>query len=208
MRIIVTAGPTREYIDSVRFITNASSGRMGYAVAAEAVAAGHDVTLITGPVAIEPPPGCEVVEFVTVGEIAQALNERFDDCEALIMSAAVGDFTIERPATGKISRSAGAVRITLVPTEDILAKLGARKGRRKIVAFAVQEGPLEKVQAEALAEMKLKSADYVVVNTPAAMAAEESYACILSGEGVVLPWSARPKTELAGQIVRLIADPV
>ncbi len=133
MKIIITSGPTREHIDSVRFITTASSGKMGYAVAAGAVSAGHDVTLITGPVAIEPPAGCEVATFVTVMDLAQALDERFDDCDALIMAAAVGDFTVEQVAAGKISRSAGPVRITLQPTDDILAGLGRRKRRGQVI---------------------------------------------------------------------------
>ncbi|MCK4626989.1 MAG: phosphopantothenoylcysteine decarboxylase [Phycisphaerae bacterium] len=215
MKIIVTAGPTREYIDSVRFITTASSGKMGYAAAAEAAAAGHDVTLITGPVAIEPPAGCEAVHFVTVNELTQALETRFDDCDALIMAAAVGDFTVGRlgrsgaesqPATtGKISRSAGAVQITLEPTDDILAGLGSRKREGQIIiAFALEDAPVKQAEAKARDEMQRKNADYVVLNTPAAMAADASEACILSPTGLVLPWSRRTKTELAKEIVALL----
>ncbi len=205
MKIIITAGPTREYIDSVRFITTASSGKMGYAVAAEAAAAGHDVTLITGPVAIEPPAGCEAVHFITVNELTQALEARFDDCDALIMSAAVGDFTVEKTSTGKISRSAGAVQITLEPTDDILAGVGRRKRRGQIIiAFALEDAPVEQAEAKARDEMKRKNADYVVLNTPAAMAADASEACILSSTGTALPWANRSKTDLARQIIALL----
>ncbi len=223
MKIIITAGPTREYIDSVRFITTASSGKMGYAVAAEAVAAGHDVTLITGPVAIDPPAGCEVVTFVTVKELAQTLDERFDDCDVLIMAAAVGDFTVGRvgrsevgrverseakshPTTaGKISRSAGAIQITLEPTEDILAGLGRRKRRGQIIiAFAVEDAPAEQAEAKARNEMKHKNADYVVLNPPAAMSADASDASILSPDGTALPWTNRSKPELAEHIIALL----
>ena len=230
MKIIITTGPTREYIDSVRFITTASSGKMGCALAAEAVAAGHDVTLITGPTAIDPPAGCEVIEFVTVKELAQALDDRFDDCDALIMAAAVGDFTVGRVGqseakshlqsqkkvglrfasshptdAGKISRSAGAIQITLTPTEDILAGLGRRKRRDQIIiAFAVEDAPAEQAEAKARNEMKRKNADYVVLNTPAAMGAETSEACILSPGGTALPWARRAKTDLARQIIALL----
>ncbi len=202
MKIIITSGPTREYIDSVRFITNASSGRMGYACAAAAVADGHKVTLITGPVAIEPPDGCEVVKFTTVEELKAALDARFAECDALIMAAAVGDFTVEKTSTGKISRSTGPIRITLTPTEDILAGLGRRKGKRQIiVGFAVED---EADEEKARRKMESKNCDYLVGNTPAAMSAESSEACILSPTGIALPWASRSKTDLAREIIALL----
>ncbi len=205
MKIIITSGPTREHIDSVRFITTASSGKMGYAIAAGAVSAGHEVTLITGPTAIGPPAGCEVVTFVTVKDLAQALDDRFDDCDALIMAAAVGDFTVKQVAAGKISRSAGPIQITLEPTEDILAGLGRRKRPDQIIiAFAVEDLPAEQAEAKVRGEMKRKNADYVVLNTPAAMSADASDACILSPAGLTLPWASRTKTDLARQIVALL----
>ena len=202
MRVIVTAGPTREYIDSVRFISNASSGKMGYACAAAAVAAGCEVTLLTGPVCLAPPAGCEVVRFESVGELQQALDERFDACDGLIMAAAVGDFTVE-PRAGKIPRAAGPVDITLTPTPDVLAGLGGRRRADQVlVAFAVETGRREE---KAQAELAAKNCDYVVVNTPAAMGADESEACILSPGGVILPWSRRTKSALADEIVKLLS---
>jgi len=205
MRVIVTAGPTREYIDTVRFITNASSGKMGYACAAEAVAAGHEVTLITGPVALDPPDGVEVVPIVTAAELKEALVSRFEDADALIMAAAVGDFTVQPRQDSKIPRSSGPVRITLVPTEDVLAAAAERKRPGQIViAFAVEEGPPEKAEAKARAEMAAKGADYVVVNSPAAMAADHSQACILSVDGIALPWTRQSKVQLARRIITLL----
>ncbi len=205
MRVIVTAGPTRERIDTVRFITNASSGKMGYACAGEAVAAGHEVTLITGPVALDPPDGVEVVPIVTAAELKEALVSRFEDADALIMAAAVGDFTVQPRRDSKIPRSAGPVRITLVPTEDVLAAAAERKRPGQIViAFAVEEGPPEKAEAKARAEMAAKGADYVVVNSPAAMAADHSRACILCVDGVALPWTRQSKVQLARRIVTLL----
>lgn len=206
MKVLVTAGPTREHIDSVRFITNASSGKMGYACAAAAAEAGHEVTLITGPVSIDPPAGVEVVRIISVEELKQALVRRFAQADALIMAAAVGDFTVASRAEKKIPRSAGAVQITLVPTEDLLAGLASlKRPDQTIVSFAVEDAPPEQARQNARAEMTAKGADYVVVNSPAAMAAEESQACILSRDGVALPWARRAKTDLAREILKLLA---
>ena len=221
MRIIVTAGPTREYIDTVRFITNASSGRMGCAVAAAAARAGHGVTLLLGrgawAGAAATAEGCEVVPVDTVDDLKSALEGRFDGCDALVMAAAVGDFRPAKRYPAKLPRSGGPITIQLIPTEDILGGLREKKRPGQIViAFAVEDvrpssaggagGRAEQaLEAKARAEMAAKGADYVVVNTPAAMAADESYACILSARGVVLSWQARTKKELADEIVKLLA---
>ncbi|MCK4601451.1 MAG: phosphopantothenoylcysteine decarboxylase [Phycisphaerae bacterium] len=204
MRILVTAGPTREHIDTVRFITNASGGRMGCAVAAAAAKAGHDVTLLLGPTAAAIPEGCDVVPFVSVDDLKEALEKRFDDCDALVMAAAVGDFRMEKPAPEKLRRSNGPITLRLLPTEDILAALARKKRKgRVIVAFAVKDGPEDEIVAKARAEMAAKGADYTVANTPAAMAADSSRACIISRDAVVLPWADRPKDQLAAEIVKL-----
>ena len=207
MRVLVTAGPTREHIDSVRFITNASSGQMGYGVAAAAVAAGHEVTLLTGPVALAPPAGCRAVRFLSVDDLKNALNASFHDCDALVMTAAVGDFSPERRVEGKIPRSAGPVTVRLIPTEDLLAGIAERKRPGQVVvAFAVEEPPRQQAEARARSEMAAKGADFVVVNTPEAMSAAESDACVLSPGGVVVPWARRGKQQLAEEIVKLLED--
>jgi phosphopantothenoylcysteine decarboxylase / phosphopantothenate---cysteine ligase len=205
MRILVTAGPTREFLDSVRFLTNASSGRMGYAVARAASRAGHEVTLLSGPVSLAPPPDCEVVRFVSVADLHSALDARFDTCDALVMTAAVGDFRPERTWEGKLSRAAGAVELRLIPTEDVLASVAERKDPEQIVvAFAVEDGPDEQIVAKARAEMVAKHADYVVVNTPLAMGATASRACVLEPQTVALDWAQRPKTKLATSLVDIL----
>jgi phosphopantothenoylcysteine decarboxylase/phosphopantothenate--cysteine ligase len=248
MRIIVTAGPTREYIDDVRFITNASSGRMGCAVAAAAGAAGHEVTLLAGPgvaekrgqatfsaggaaetgdshlrgcaasepvpVSVpvpdsEPVPVCEIVRFVSVDDLRDALSRRFASCDALVMTAAVGDFRPQQRAAGKIPRAGGAVTVTLVPTEDVLAAVAAcKRAGQIVVAFAVESLPPAEAQAKARGEMQRKGADLVVVNGPEAMSAERSLACVLDAAGVVLDWESRSKAELARLLVELIAERV
>lgn len=203
MNVIVTAGPTREYIDTVRFITNASSGTMGYAVAAAAAAAGHSVTLLSGHVGLEAPAGCQRTMFSSVGDLKRALDERFDACEVLVMAAAVGDFRVDKPYPSKLRRRGGPIVLRLFPTEDILAGLGRRKKPgQTIIAFAVEDGTHEAIEAKARAEMSVKNANFVVVNTPSAMASQASHAAILSESGLVLPWADRPKAELAHEIVK------
>lgn len=204
MKILVTAGPTREHIDSVRFITNASSGRMGVAVAAAAAAAGHDVTLLLGPVEAELPKNVNIVRFVTFDDLRTAAGQYFPACDVLVMAAAVGDFTVENRAKTKISRRNGPVELKLVPTPDILGELGSHKSsNQKIIAFAVEDGQPAEIEAKAHREMALKNADVCVLNTPAAMSAAASMACILSPTGVAAQWAMRDKTELAKEIVKL-----
>jgi len=208
MRFLITAGPTREYIDSVRFITNASSGRMGYAVAAAAVEAGHEVTLLSGPVDRRAPSGCKLRRFVSTAELADALREHFPRCDVLVMAAAVGDFRVEKPAAGKLRRGGGSITLRLLPTQDVLASVSrSKRPDQRIVAFAVEAGP--QVQAEASARSKLtaKRADLIVVNSPGAMAATRSRAAILSADGIVLPWARRTKRQLARRIVSLVESP-
>jgi len=210
MRVLVTAGPTREYIDTVRFISNASSGRMGCAVACAALRAGHDVTLLLGPGVDEQLTAdltgrCRVVPFVSVADLKRELEERFADCDALVMAAAVGDFRPDRVLPAKLHRSAGPVTLRLFPTEDVVASVAVgRRAAQTVVTFAVEDGPHEQIEAKARSEMAAKGADFVVVNTPQAMAAETSDACVLARDGRGLPWDTRPKAVLAEEIVRLL----
>ena len=204
MHVLITAGPTRAYIDPVRFITNASSGKMGCAIAERALAAGHEVTLLAGPAVMEPPAGAKVVRFVTVQELREALAARFDACDALIMAAAVGDFEVAQVRSTKLRRAAGPITLELVPTPDLLEEITRRRRPGQIiVAFAVVD-----VEPEATARQKLlaKRADYIVVNSPAAIGAERSRAAILAAGGIKVGWGERSKGELAGEIVGLLGE--
>ena len=165
------------------------------------------MTLLTGPVALPPPAGVSVVPFVSADELHTALLERFAACDALVMAAAPGDFRPETRAEGKVRRSGGPITLRLVPTEDILAAVARRRRpAQTVVAFAVEPGRDEAVSAAARAKLQAKRADYIVVNSPAAMAAGTSRACILSASRTVLDWADRPKTELARAIVRLLSQ--
>lgn len=176
---------------------------MGFAVAQEAQAAGHEVTLLAGPVTLTPPEGVYVIHFTTVAQLKAALHERFDACDALIMAAAVGDFTVANPSATKLRRSGGPVTLKLTPTEDLLGGLGKiRRADQVLIGFAVEEP--EVAEQKAREEMVAKNVDYVVVNTPAAMSSPSSRAAILSRGGTVLPWGHRPKGQLAKEIVKLL----
>ena len=184
---------------------------MGCAVAGAAIRDGHDVTLLLGPGLLTSvrqalPENCRVVTFISAADLKDELERRFPDCDALVMAAAVGDFRVEKPFETKLSRSAGPITLLLAPTEDVLASVaGGKRDDQVVIAFAAEEGAREQIETKALAELKDKNADYVVVNTPAAIGAQESLACILSADGVAVPWSLRPKDELASDIVRLAA---
>jgi phosphopantothenoylcysteine decarboxylase/phosphopantothenate--cysteine ligase len=207
MRIVITAGPTREYIDSVRFLSNASSGRMGTAVARAALQAGHHVTFLAGPIIETPPQGCEVLRFVSCDDLHRALDDTFPTADALIMAAAVGDFRPEKRLPTKLHRRNGPVTLRLYPTEDILAAVAADKtDAQTVIAFAVEEGKPEVIEQKVRREMLAKNADFTVVNTPAAMGSFDSEACILSTDGFALPWGKRPKDLLAAEIIHLLAD--
>lgn len=205
MNVLVTAGPTREYIDPVRFITNASSGRMGYAVAAACRSGGHDVTLLSGPVSLTAPEGVRVERFVSCRELHEAMERLIGEADAVVMAAAVGDFRPEVIYPSKLHRRNGPLTVRLYPTEDVLAGVAERRGRgTRIVAFSVEDGPQHDAEARAREKMRRKGADLVVVNLPEAMDAPESLACILDAQGVVLPWQRRPKERLAAELARLL----
>jgi len=163
VNILVSAGPTREYFDSVRFISNPSSGKMGYAIAREAARHGHAVTLVTGPVAIRAPKGVNVVHVVSAAEMARACKRAFRDADAAIMTAAVCDYRPAQAAKQKLEKKAQSRRVLLEPTEDIAAALGRRKGKRLLVGFAMQDHDPYR-----LAERKLykKNCDLIVLNGP------------------------------------------
>ncbi len=165
VRLLVSAGPTREAIDPVRYLSNRSSGKMGYALAAAAARRGAKVVLVSGPTALPVPPGVEHVPVSCAAEMAREVKKRAGRCDALLMAAAVADFTVARPARAKLKkdRVQGPLRLTLVPTEDILASLGrARRGQRPLlVGFAAETGD---PRPAARSKLEKKRLDLVVAN--------------------------------------------
>jgi phosphopantothenoylcysteine decarboxylase/phosphopantothenate--cysteine ligase len=165
VRLLVTAGPTHEPIDPVRFVGNRSTGKMGYAVAAEAARRGATVTIVSGPVALDPPPRTDVVRVETAAQMADAVAAMFSEVDAVVMAAAVADFRPETVAAGKIKKASGPPEVRLVPTVDILAQLGEHRTGQVLVGFAAEtpdaSGGLE---AEGRRKLREKGLDVLVVN--------------------------------------------
>ena len=161
MRIFVTAGPTREYFDTVRFISNPSSGKMGFAIAREAVRRGHDVVLIAGPVDLPDPAGVRVVRVISAAEMFDASVQLFKNADAGIMTAAVCDYRPSRTLDHKLKKQARVRPIQLRPTRDICAHLGRIKAGRIVIGFAMED---HDHRAHAEAKLKRKRCDIVVLN--------------------------------------------
>ncbi len=179
MRFLITAGGTREYIDPVRFISNASSGRMGYALARAALKAGHEVTLITAPTALKPPARARIARVESAAQMLQAVKEFFPECDCLIMAAAVADYTPAHPSRTKIKKRAARLTIDLKPTRDILKWAAAHKagsratghGPQIVVGFALEDKDL---LANAERKMREKNLDMIVANAPEAIGGEKT----------------------------------
>jgi phosphopantothenoylcysteine decarboxylase / phosphopantothenate---cysteine ligase len=202
MRFLITAGGTREYIDPVRFISNASSGKMGYALARAALKAGHKVTLITAPTALKSPAGTEIVRVESAAEMFAAVKEHFAECDCLIMAAAVADYTPAHPSNTKLKKQAAKLTLELKPTPDILKWAGRRKKpRQMLVGFALEDKDL---RANAERKMREKSLDMIVANAPGAIGADTSALHIKIIDSDWVEISAARKTASAGHIIRII----
>ncbi len=177
IRILINAGPTREYFDSVRFISNPSSGKQGFAIARAVAARGHRVTLVAGPVDLPDVAGAKMIRVGTAAEMAEACKREFEHCDAAILTAAVCDYRPAERQTHKLEKSAEQLRITLEPTEDIAAALGRIKGRRILIGFAMDDH-----DAHSKAERKLadKNCDYMVANGPKNIGSDHAAVTILS----------------------------
>jgi phosphopantothenoylcysteine decarboxylase/phosphopantothenate--cysteine ligase len=201
MHILVTAGPTREYFDTVRFISNPSSGRMGYCIAAEAVARGHDVDLVTGPVELPPPGGASVRRVVSAEEMFRACDELFVKCHALVMTAAVCDYRPSRKIDHKLKKQHRIRSIHLKPTEDILAHLGKIKGDRTVVGFAMEDHN-HRMHAES--KLRRKRCDAMVLNGIDNVGSDRATIDILCAERGWLPTVSGTKGEMAARVLELV----
>ena len=158
----MTAGATIEPIDPVRYLTNHSTGKMGYAIAGELAARGADVTLVSGRTALAAPQGVRRIEVLTAEEMYRAATEAFDAADGAVMCAAVADYTPEQVAERKMGKGDGSLTLRLRRTKDIAAELGARKGGRLLVGFALETHDEE---AHAEAKLERKNFDFVVLNS-------------------------------------------
>lgn len=201
MRILITAGPTREYIDDVRFLSNASSGKMGYALAEAAVAAGHQVVLVSGPVMLPQPAGCEFIAVETSEEMYTACVECFPACDGVIAAAAVCDYRPRSRVGGKISKTGQPLTLELIETEDVLAELGRRKTRQWVVGFALESQDAHK---KAVQKLERKHCDVIVLNFPSAIGSADNAVELIDKTGkTVARWEGR-KTLLAQSLISWI----
>lgn len=159
--ILITAGPTRERIDPVRYITNFSTGKMGYAIAEAAHELGANVTLVSGPVQLKPPKGVNLIPVESAEDMYQAVMEHFDKADIVVKTAAVADYRPKIVQDNKMKKQSGEMSIELVRTKDILAELGKRKKHQFLVGFAAETDNLEEYAQKKLKE---KNADIIVAN--------------------------------------------
>jgi phosphopantothenoylcysteine decarboxylase/phosphopantothenate--cysteine ligase len=198
IRFLITAGPTREFLDPIRYVSNRSSGKMGYAIAEAASAVSSHVTLVSGPTALMPPKGVEFVSVTTAQEMAEAVWSRFDKVDICIMAAAVCDFRPKKVATGKIKKATLGGVLELEPTPDILAGLGRRKQSQVVVGFAAETDDVERRAREKLARKRL---DFIVANDSSAFDADTSRVTFITRDGRVDRQVEMPKTAVAKAIV-------
>lgn len=207
LKVLVTAGPTREPIDAARFISNPSTGKMGYALAAEARNRGADVVLISGPTHLHPPQGVEHRSVMTAAEMHRMVMEYARQCQVIIMAAAVSDFRPTGPSERKIKKEGAPLAITLERTEDILQGLGDVRERQILVGFAAETDDLIRHAGD---KLKKKNLDLIVANRiglpDSGFASDMNEAVLIERGGKITELHRLTKTELAGHILDTIAE--
>jgi phosphopantothenoylcysteine decarboxylase/phosphopantothenate--cysteine ligase len=201
MRILVTAGPTREYLDDVRYLSNDSSGRMGYALAEAARDAGNDVLLVSGPVHLDLPRGCECIRVNTTAEMRDACVARFAECDGVIAAAAVCDYKPLNRVAGKISKTGGPITLEMIETDDVLAELGRLKDGRWVLGFALEA---TNARENALQKLRAKNCNWIVLNGPAAIGAQTNIVEVLDASGGVVTNFSGSKIEVARHLISWI----
>ncbi|MCF8337959.1 MAG: bifunctional phosphopantothenoylcysteine decarboxylase/phosphopantothenate--cysteine ligase CoaBC [Bacteroidales bacterium] len=209
-KVIVTAGPTYESIDAVRFISNHSSGRMGFAIAETFADEGAEVQLISGPSSLKPSnPNIRHHRVTSADEMHKAVNEKFDNTDIVVMAAAVADYTVKEPAAEKLKKKEQSQQITLAPTKDILKELGQKKKKQFLVGFALETHEHEK---NARTKLQNKNADLLVLNPASEKGAgfdsDTNRVKILSPDGETKTFDIKTKTEVAADIVDEVASKI
>ena len=205
MRFLITAGPTREPIDPVRYISNRSSGKMGYAIAEAALGAGHDVILISGPVNLEPPRNVKFISVSTSDEMFDAVHRHADESDVCVLCAAVADYKPAQVSAVKIKKSAAQVSLELIRTRDILDSLGRQQNRKfLLVGFAAETDHLE---ANATKKLREKNCDIIVANDARiGMESDENELLILFRDHEIKKISRAPKNFLARELVKILQN--
>lgn len=201
-RILITSGPTRQYLDPVRYLTNGSSGRMGKALAEAALALGHEVVIVSGPVVVEYPAAARVVPIISTEDLLEVCQREFTDCDGVIGAAAPCDYRPVHVETHKIAKTGEPLRLELIETPDVMATLGATKQPGQwLVGFALET---DDQRFRALTKLEKKSCDLMVLNGPAAMDSLDNSVEILDRSGAVLQQLSGSKEAVAGGILAVI----
>ena len=208
MRFLITAGPTREPIDPVRYISNRSSGKMGYAIAEAALEAGHDVTLISGPVFIETPHNAKLISVSTSDEMFEAVHRHADKSDICVLCAAVADYKPANVSSTKIKKRGAKFSLELVLTRDILGSLGQRQDREFVlVGFAAETDNLEENAAN---KLRAKNCDIIVANdvssTDSGMECDVNEVTILFRDGKKKKILRAPKKIIACELVKIFSN--
>ena len=195
MKIVISAGPTREYLDPIRYISNDSSGKMGYALAESAKKLGMDVVLISGPVSLSPPKDVELVKVTSALELEKKCNKYFKKADLFIMTSAVSDYRPMKKSVSKIKKSLKTKKIVLKANPDILMNLGKIKQKSQtLVGFCVETTGLI---ASAKKKLKKKNCDWIVANNASAIGADKSKVSLVSKSGEIVRFPEMNKNELA-----------
>jgi phosphopantothenoylcysteine decarboxylase/phosphopantothenate--cysteine ligase len=205
VKFVVTAGPTREPLDPVRFISNRSSGKMGYAIAEAAIADRHQVTLISGPVCLVPPRGAQHIDVTSTDELHRAVKEAVRDCDVLVMCAAVADYKPANFSAHKSKKQRAKFSLELVPTIDVLASIAATDREFFIVGFAAETHDVEERARE---KLRAKNCDMIVANdvsrSDSGMEADENEVVIFTRDGKSERISRAKKQIVARALVKII----
>ena len=208
MRFLITAGPTREPIDPVRYISNRSSGKMGYAIAEAALTEGHDVTLISGPASVEPPRNANLIPVSTSDEMFEAVRRHADKCDICVLCAAVADYKPANVSSIKIKKRDAKFSLELIPTRDILDSLGHKQDRQFVlVGFAAET---DHVEENAAKKLRAKNCDIIVANdvsgADSGMESDVNEVIILFRNGEKTKISRAPKRNIARELVKIFSN--
>jgi len=208
VRFLITAGPTREPIDPVRYISNRSSGKMGYAIAEAALAEGRDVTLISGPVTLAPPRNAKLISVSTSDEMFEAVHRHADECDICVLCAAVADYKPVNVSSTKIKKRGAKFSLELIPTRDILDSLGRRQDRQFVlVGFAAET---DHVEENAAKKLRAKNCDIIVANdvsgADSGMESDVNEVTILFRDGEKTEISRALKKNIARDLVKIFLN--
>lgn len=205
IRCLITAGPTREFIDPVRFISNPSTGKMGFALAEAALEAGWNVDLVSGPVALEEPDGAILYPVVTAEEMFHQVDALFDACDVLIMTAAVSDFRPVQQYAHKQKKEDAEMTIEFERTTDILQTMTERKAHQTVVGFAAETKDVVTYAKQKLAS---KNLDFIVANNVAqpgaGFAADTNEVLLIAADGSSVKLGPSTKAEIAEELIQLV----